>query len=177
MDLEKWKKAAGKVFSKEGSVRIFVVLGLCGVALLAFSSLFDSADRGKSEETAQEPSQARVNEAALERELERIVAAITGESSPTVLVTLENSGKTVYASDEKEDQRDSSLETERNHVILKDSDGGQQALAVTEITPEIKGVVIVSGRAGDPAIREKLTEAVRVALHVSSARVCVTDSG
>ncbi len=50
-------------------------------------------------------------------------------------------------------------------------------MPVTEIQPKIKGVVIVSRYAGDPEIREKLTEAVKTALDISSARICVTGSG
>ena len=46
---------------------------------------------------------------------------------------------------------------------------------MAELQPEVKGVVIVSQRAGDPAVREKLINAARTALGVPSSRVCVVE--
>ncbi len=182
MDAERWKAAVKKAFSKDKTVRLLVILGLCGVALIYCSSLLGSGQK-KEEEQRTETSNADAGEYArmLEQELARVVAAITGEDAPTVLVTVENSGRRVYAADEKRSSQaagdGTDEETETAHVLLKGSDGSQHALSVTEIQPEIKGVVIVSRYAGDPVVREKLTDAVRTALNVSSARVCVTDTG
>lgn len=181
MDVEKWQTALKKALPKEKRLTFLVLLGVCGIALIAVSSMFGGGE--KKEKTA---GQSKIStegnyEQTLERELVRIIRAITGEESPEVLVTLESGGRTIYAEDEKtgsqEESGRSSEEKETVHVILKGSDGAQQALAVTEIRPKVKGVVIVSSRAGDPLIREKLTEAVKTALHISSARVCVTDTG
>lgn len=184
MDAEKWKSALKKVFSKEHSVKALVALGLCGIALIYLSSLLGSG--GKKEESKPEQAEretAGSYEKRLEEELSRIVRAITGEEGPTVLVTLESGSRLIYAENESRDFQSEKEEgqvserTEKTHVLLKNSEGGQQPLTVTEMEPEVKGVVIVSGRAGDPAIREKLTEAVKTALNISSARVCVTDTG
>lgn len=183
MDVEKWKVALQKAFPKEKRVKLLVLLGICGIALIYLSTLLGSE---KKQESApiQESVSASIGEyeQRLEQELSRIVRAITGEEAPAVLVTLESGSQTVYAADEKtnsqqEENGGSSEEYEKTHVILKDSGGAQQALAVTEIQPKVKGVVIVSRYAGNPVIREKLTEAAKTALDVSSARVCVTDTG
>ncbi len=182
MDVEKWKDSARKALTKDRAVKLLVLLGLCGVALLSIPSLLG----GEKEKKADLPEQSAVSGAGeygqeLERSLTRVVRAITGEENPTVLVTLESGSRYVYAEDEKTNTRESNGETsgesENSHVILKDSDGAQHALTVTEIQPKVKGVVIVSRHAGNPAIREKVTEAVRTALDISSARVCVTDTG
>ena len=70
-----------------------------------------------------------------------------------------------------------SREEESTYILLKDRDGGQSALPVTQRQPEVRGVVIVSSRAGDPAVREQLTQAAVTALDISSARVLVTGGG
>lgn len=183
MDVEKWKAAFQKAFPKDRGVKLLVLLGICGIALIYLSTLFGN-EKDQKDAPAKEDSTASIGEyeQRLEQELTRIVCAITGEEGPAVLVTLESSSQTVYAADEKtssqqEENGESSEEYEKTHVILKDSGGAQQALAVTEIQPKVKGVVIVSRYAGDPVIREKLTEAVKTALDISSARVCVTDTG
>jgi len=44
---------------------------------------------------------------------------------------------------------------------------------VTKTEPEIRGVVVVSRGGGDPKMREKIVEAVKTALDLSSTQVCV----
>ena len=109
-----------------------------------------------------------------------MVTAITGEEDPTVVVTLEDNGRNLYASDQREssEQEDgrTSLEQENTHVLLEDSQGSQYALTVTKTQPKVKGVVVVSRMAGDPAVQEKLLTAVCTALDVSTAKVCVVGS-
>mgnify|MGYP000007743906 CR=1 FL=1 len=117
----------------------------------------------------------------LEEDLARVVRAITGEEDPEVLVTLEDTGENVYAADQawntQEGGAQNSREEESTYILLKDRDGGQSALPVTQRQPEVRGVVIVSSRAGDPAVREQLTQAAVTALDISSARVLVTGGG
>ncbi len=184
MDVKKWKGAFQKALSGKQGTKLLLLLGLFGAVLLCLPSLLGAGDR----ETP-EPAGASAAETAeayaerLEKKLSRMVSAMTGEESPAVLVTLENGGRYVYAADERENSRregdsgESSKETETEHVLVKGSDGTQQALTVTKTEPKIKGVVIVSRYAGDPVIREKLTEAVKTALDLSSSKVCVTDTG
>lgn len=189
MDREKWKRAFRKAFSWEGKdgakskgITLLCLLGALGVALIFLSSLFPSDAKKEEPKTLETDGQTTEEYAALlEEKLRRVVTSITGEDSPEVLVTLESGRRILYATDEaagsQSEEAGSREERETTHVILKASDGAQQALTVTEIQPEVKGVVIVSSRAGEPVIREKLTEAVKTALDISAARVCVTDTG
>ena len=90
----------------------------------------------------------------------------------------------LYASDERYtveqpggEGETSREERETAHILLEDAQGNQSALTITQTQPEVQGVVVVSQFAGNAAIREKLLEAVCTALHVSSAKVCVTAGG
>lgn len=179
MDVKSWRKSLSTFFSKDKSIKLLVGLGLCGIVLIYVSSLFGSSPKEKAGETDSAQSLQSSYEEKLKRELEEIVSAITGEGSPTVMVTLESGTRSVYAADEnsKQEPDSGSRETEKFHVILKESDGSQRALTVMEIQPEIKGVVIVSNGAGDPVTREKLVNAAKTALGVSASRVCVTCGG
>lgn len=183
MDVEKWKGTLRKLVSKEKGMKSLILLGICGIALIYLSTLFGSGGE-KQPAAAPEASVGTANEyeKKLEQEIARIVKAITGEAEPAVMVTLKSGSRYVYAVEEKGGSRqegsgESSEEKETAYVILKNAEGAQQALPVTEIQPRIKGVVIVSRYAGNPEIREKLTEAVKTALDISSARICVTGSG
>ena len=71
------------------------------------------------------------------------VRAITGEEDPEVLVTLEDTGENVYAADQawntQEGGAQNSREEESTYILLKDRDGGQSALPVTQRQPEVRG--------------------------------------
>lgn len=160
------------LLSGEKGRRVFLILGLCGVLLLALPVFLQGkGEAAQPDRPAQDLSAYDYRE-ELEASLTRLVRAITGEASPTVLVTLENGGRALYAKDEQNTERGS----ESSHVLLKSSEGGQKALTETELNPEIKGVVIVSDLAADAVLREELTQAVKTALHISSNRVCVIGS-
>lgn len=179
MELKKageWIQAALK---KENTLRLVVVLGICGIALLALSSFDFSKEEGpepRTEEAASDTAYAQV----LEQDLARIVSAITGERDPAVMVTLENNGRHVYAADQRESTQpggEGGGEKESAHVVLEDREGAQRPLTVTQVQPKIQGVVIVSARAQDPATREKLVNAAKTVLGIPSSRVCVTSGG
>ncbi len=170
-----WKQKLQELFQKEKALKLVVLLGICGIALIGLSSFWEAApaQEKQAESVVQEDYSDR-----LEAELSRIVTAITGEEEPAVVVTLSDNGRSLYASDQRENTRQEDgtafLERETSHILLEDADGNQSALTVTQTQPEIQGVVVVSALADDPAVREKLLTAVCTALGVSTARVCVT---
>ena len=81
---------------------------------------------------------------ALSAQIAQMVSAITGESEPQV-----------------------------TYILVKAADGSQKPLIVTKTEPEIRGVVVVSRGGSDPKMREKIVEAVKTALDLSSTQVCV----
>ena len=103
-----------------------------------------------------------------------------------VTVTLRTMGETVYATEDKQSEKSAeeysgeSLnrtqtdgDTQKTYILVKAADGSQKPLIVTKTEPEIRGVVVVSRGGGDPKMREKIVEAVKTALDLSSTQVCV----
>lgn len=187
MESKNNKTGLAQLLKKDKVRNGLIVLGLCGIVLIYLSTLFSPA---KQEETTQNTGDlvfsAEEYEAKLEKNLVRIVSAITGEESPEIMVTLGSTSQYVYASDEKKNiqeneqyadgvvqESQNSSDIENNYIILKDANGAQHALKVTEIQPEIKGVVVVSAYAEDVFIQEKIINAMKTALNISSAKVCV----
>ena len=165
---------------KERAVTLVAIVGVCGILLIYLSSFFGGTEAVPEEETASSSGSLAYKE-ELEADLRRVVTAITGETTPTVVVTLENNGRNLYASDERYtveqpggEGETSREERETAHILLEDAQGNQSALTITQTQ---QGVVVVSQFAGNAPIREKLLEAVCTALHVSSAKVCVTAGG
>lgn len=123
---------------------------------------------------------------ALSAQIAQMVSAITGENEPQVTVTLRTMGETVYATEDKQSEKSAeeysseSLnrtqtdgDTQKTYILVKAADGSQKPLIVTKTEPEIRGVVVVSRGGSDPKMREKIVEAVKTALDLSSTQVCV----
>ena len=126
----------------------------------------------------------------LEENLENIISEIQGAGKSKVLVTLENGAETVYATEERKNKEASedkssgeitrkkeSDDCEKKFITIKDSEGTEHALAVTEIEPKVKGVVIICPGGDDIVVKKRIVDATTTALNINSTRVCVTKSG
>ncbi len=166
--------------------KIILGAGLIGIALIFLSSFFSSGEKTEPKATTSgNVYTAEEYEAHLEKDLTTLITKIQGVGNANVMVTLEQTKQSVYAKEEKnsgqttKDQSDGSTRNETNqsnetnYILVKGSDGSEQALAVTEIQPVVKGVVVVCDGGGNPAVQQSVTEAVTTALDISSVRVCV----
>lgn len=178
MGAERAKALLHRLFKGEKANVFLAVLGLCGVLLLVLPSLLpDSSSARASPEQEESVVSAAEYARALEDRLSGTVRAITGESDPSVLITLESEPRLVLAADEKLTARDDSQDRDSRYLVLKDQGGAQHAVPLTQVEPQVRGVVIVSTRAAEPLIRERLIQAASTALGLSSARVFVTQAG
>ena len=166
--LEKLKEAARRARWQKGALRWAGLLAVCGLLLV-----FASGWLGEEEPEAAAPLQAEVTgtalETALEQRLQPVISAITGGTDDCIFVTLSGEAQAVYATEGTAGERDS----ETSYVIIKNADGSQSALKLTEICPEVRGVVVATPRAEDALIRERIVAAVMTAFGIPSSRVCV----
>lgn len=173
--------------TKNGNCRkVILGAGIIGIALIFLSSFFSGSEKTEPKATKSgNVYTAEEYEAHLEKNLTALITKIQGVGNANVMVTLEQTKQSVYAKEEKnsgqttKDQSDGSTRdetnqsNETNYILVKGSDGSEQALAVTEIQPVVKGVVVVCDGGGNPAVQQSVTEAVTTALDISSVRVCV----
>lgn len=174
MELKKAGEALKAAIKSQKLPRAVFLLGILGIVLIYLSSL-DWGGGPEAEAAPSEPAAPESCQRRLEEDLLRVVRAVTGEGSPQVMITLEDGGRSVYAQDSSQSTGETGQESQASHVVLEDGKGAQQGLALAQLQPEVKGVVIVSQGAGDPALREKLINAARTALGVPSSRVCVVE--
>lgn len=191
MKQSKLPQALRELFAGEKRVRLIVVLGLVGMALVLLSQLLSAGSQQKPKEV--DTSSARfVSEeyiAGLETKLQGLVAGIDGVGRAQVMVTLESGVEYVYAQEEKRNT-DLTRETregeaaavsgkvyEKENVeqkyILIEQNGEKQPLVTTELQPKIQGVVIVCDGADNVRVESDLINVVTTALNISSSRVCV----
>ncbi len=175
----------GRLAENGKARRALLALGAAGIALLFLSGLFSEGDNAKEEAN---PAQAALTTPEyaerLEQRLSSLVNGITGETDAQVLVTLEQGTQYIYATEQRSssektedpagagrNQENNSLET--SYLLVRDADGAQRALAVTERQPVVQGVVVLCRSAGRPELEQHIVDAVTTALQISSARVCV----
>ena len=171
---------------KDKFKKIIIFVGILGIALIFFSGLLKTSGTKKTKSSTQNSS-TKEYVFQLESSLREMVSSIKGAGNTKVLVTLENSKETVYATEEKknkeatEDKTDGQLskkresdDCEKKYITIKDADGTERALSVTQIQPTVKGVVVVCDGGDIPEVQQRITEAIKTALNITSKRVYVT---
>lgn len=168
-------------------VTLFIILGGAGVLLIFLSSFLPKAEKTAdvpipAETAAQEPTNEEY-EKRYQQRIEQLVAKIDGVGAAQVTVTLDSGIEYVYAKEESKDtdrqsgsgetlsQRDS---IDQKTILIEDENGRKKALLRTTLEPRVRGVVVVCEGGGDARVAERVTEAVKTALGISSTKVCVT---
>ncbi len=181
------------LFSKSGisekQAKWLTALGVAGMLLIMLTGLWPHiGDRGAAQDDA--GSTLTTHAQQTEQRLTEILKQIKGVGAVHVMVTLENGVEYRYAADEKKSgdsvftyadgsespSKVQEKEDRQQSYILVDSTGGKKPLVLTELSPRVKGVVVVCSGAGNPVIRQRVTDAVTTALGVTTLQVCVIQS-
>ena len=184
MDLKKVKE----LLLKDKSRYFIIFLGVIGITLI-FASNFSKGKLKENKKTDKDLSIVDTYEykKQLEENLKNIISEISGVGKTQVLVTLESSMQNVYATEQKKNKealedknenerskKQESNEIETKYITIRDSDGTEKALSVMQIQPTIKGVVVVCTGGDNIDVKNKVIEAVKTALNITSKRVFVT---
>ena len=128
-----------------------VIIGLCGILLIALSSFIDKA---KPTQQVNATTEAKITAQQYKEELESQVKSaichVTG-GRVSVVITLDSDVEYIYA-----------------------SEGNEAPLIVTAVMPSIKGAVVNCEGADNPATKAEVTNIVTTALNIDETRVCVT---
>lgn len=164
---------------------VLLVVGLIGIFLIGIAPML-TKEAASQQTNSSKPLSAEEYANALEQKLCGILGQIEGVGQVEVMVTLKSGYTYSYAVTEKkdtdiseeyksEDQRKTQQKntTEQSYVLIEEAD--RAVPLITELgEPEIKGVVVVCEGGGDPAVVLRVTESVRIALDISSARITVS---
>lgn len=182
------KNIINKICSHKNFSKYIVILGILGM-LMIFASGFFKNDAKTSDIKPKENISLEQRREKLEKNLENIISGIQGAGDSKVLITLETGTETVYATEERNNNEASedkssgeitrkkeSNDCEKRFITVKDSEGTEHALAITEIEPKIKGVVIICPGGDDMLVKKRIVEATTTAFNIKSTQVCVTKS-
>lgn len=153
----------GKVKKKNIELLIAVLLGVVAIVIYfsTFTSCSDKGTGGNSGEYVE----------TLTKQLSATLGKIKGAGKVSVLITFEDSGETIYATnDEKlvetvtDGNKTTTETTEKSTVVIV----GGKPLVERVLEPKVKGVLIVAEGGSDARVKVDLIRATQVALSVSA---------
>lgn len=175
--LERASKKGTAFIKRPGAL---MAVGLCGILLIFVSSLFTGRPAKGNNSSESSGITAEEYREVLEKGVRQIVSDITGDRSPTVMVTLESGMRYSYADATEVTSSDSTGSTDtasrsetRSYTTVRTSDGGEQALLITEQMPKIRGVAVICLGGDDEAVAEKIRGAVTAAFDITTKRVYI----
>lgn len=170
-----WKRIA-----KDKKLLVLLAVGLAGMLLLLATEFFpagDAAEEVESPEQAAESRQSYVDK--MEDKLAEIISAISGAGRTKVMVTLENSEESVWATQGAQSRESGGSEgaekysLEDEYVLIQSSSSEEGGLLLKIIQPKIRGVAIVCDGGDNVYVREKITSAVASVLDISTAKISI----
>lgn len=172
-----WKRVV-----KDKKILLLLAAGIAGMLLLLATEFLpeqsDSAEKaGESPEQAAEERQSYVAET--EDKLAAIISSIAGAGRTKVMVTLENSEESVWATQGAQERESSGTDggekysQEDEYVLIQSSSSEEGGLLLKIIQPRIRGVAIVCDGGDNVYVREKITSAVAAVLDISTAKISI----
>ena len=111
---------------------------------------------------------------AFERTAAAQLSRIDGVGRLELMLTLESSGESVYASDTRESATgEQSGSRERNITVVSDSGYGQRPVTIKELYPTFRGAVVLCEGADSVQVRCAVTEAVSTLCGIGADKVAV----
>ena len=132
---------------------------LLGILLLISGNLFGkNGEKKGSVETAAVSYYTEY----LEKRITELCKSVHGVDDATVLLTLEKGSEWIYA------RNDAGQSTE---LVIVQKNGSEEAVTVTEIYPEIRGIAVVCTGGDTPKIQTELTELLSASLGIPTHRI------
>jgi hypothetical protein len=176
MNGEIFKKAQDYFKSSKGIAA--VVSMLCIGLLLVFVNGFFTTDTDKKETAALSENDLNRYTKQLEEQLTQVVSNIYGTGNVKVMITLESSFENVFANnasiDEGGKEEDDNRTTQKQLVLSNSKNEGDVPIVIKQISPKIKGVIIVCDGGNQASIKEEIINAASVVFHVATNRIYVT---
>lgn len=161
--------------------KLLIAFGVFGLILLIIPTFLGTSKKESGKSNSENTIKTEEYRKNLQEEVLKIVKSISGDKKATVVITLENSVKYSYA-DSLDTQSSNSCGTNtqnesssssKTYLTVRNDDGSETPLIVTEIMPEVRGVAIVCEGGDDAILAEKISNAVKAALNITSKRVYI----
>lgn len=171
---------------QKGKKDQWLIVILVGILLLVIA-LPTSSGKKEAKEQEEEAVQRQVSTDSdsyarlLERRLEEALTQVQGVGKVSVMITLSSSGEKVVEKD-KETSSDTSVDGENGTSqsssssetsVYSGSSGAESPYVKKELTPDIKGVMVVAEGGDNAVVIENITEAVQALFGVDTHKIKV----
>lgn len=146
-------------FLPQKKIVIMILIALIGFCLILFSSQFSSKDKNTKNEN-------EYYSEFLEEKIENLLLEMQEIDSVSVLITLENSGETLYAQNHS---------TNLSEYVIYSADNGQSGLKIADINPKIRGVAVVCNNGDNISTQSKIISLLSSALGISTNKITVSN--
>lgn len=150
--------------------RYALIVLLAGVFILY-------AGAPRDEPAASEPDSVQTTNfdlEAFEQDLQHKLSMIEGAGAVELMLTMEDTEETVYASDTRQSASgEDSASYESNLSVLSDGSYGQQPVRIKSVCPTFRGAVVLCGGADDTAVRWSMIQAVSAACGLRTDKITV----
>ena len=178
MGHQKEKKQTGLAGS--GRYALFAVAVL-GVLLLAFGdhipALMSGNGNGSEGDAVTEggaTDELALYAAALTEQIEQLCSTVRGAGSVRAAVSLQGGFTYLYAADRESRQDEGEMLQTSESYITVGNGSGEQAVLLTKVPPEIRGIGIVCEGGENAAVRSEILSLLSAAYDIGSNRIYVT---
>lgn len=152
-------------------IKIIVAVGLIGIILIFASDIFAGSSENSSSDKSEKISYEQYTQ-QLENKLTDVISSIDGVGDCRVMITLENSTESVYATD-VETKSDDSSTNQKDEYVIYDSQDGETPVLIKEYLPKVQGVTVVCTGGENIAVKERIIESVTSLFNIPANRVSV----
>lgn len=171
--VSKIKESIKKIMSGDSKkIKIIVAVGLIGIVLIFASDLLDKGEKTKDTNENENLSYQEYT-SQLENKLTELISSIDGVGECRVMITLENTTESVYATDVEIKNDDNSI-NQKDEYVIYDSDKGEAPVLIKEYLPKVQGVTVVCMGGENTAVKEKIIESVTSLFNIPTNRVSVS---
>lgn len=145
----------------------YLIIGaaVLGILLMILPALFPKKEAGGDEEKEETVYYSKI----LEEKLTELLESAEGVGKVKVVVTLDCTTQSVWATNEKTDEKSHAVE----YVIINGNEG-DEAVPVKEIYPRVRGVAVVCAGGNDAKIKKRVTELICAALGIAANKIAVS---
>lgn len=152
-------------------IKIIFAVGMIGLVLILVSDFIPDEDSNKNENEAK-ISYCEYTD-RLEKKLENVISSISGVGACNVMITLENTSESVYATNYETKNDDKSL-SQKDEYVIYDSSAGETPVLIKEYMPQVQGVAVVCSGGDDVSVKEKIISSVTSLFNIPANRVSVS---
>ena len=171
---------------KDKKIKILFIAVLVGILLITVSNTFSDK---KQTDTVNKTSGITTEEYIknTEEKLSNALSDMLNDNKVSVMITVDNGIEYVYASENKNDndivenensgdaqKTKQSEKKENTYKTIKDNNGNETPLIVSEIMPQIRGVFVVCENGNQQSVQNAVKSAVQTTLSIDSEKIYVS---